>query len=434
MRNNSRDLDLYDGFLRFNRRLLSILKLLKPPLTTNESHALAALTVQSETLVAKDLVRTLRLEKSTLSRMLKQLISKSLLAEIPAAEDKRKKHLRITSEGQRVLLEDSRLRNREVEVTAAPLSPFEQAELTRLLRYMADTLGEPKVDDHPEDNPLKREIRRLTRGMGFIGASCMRTGRSVEECQILRLLVSAQGTLPFSELNRILPYDVSALSRLITQLEGEKLLTKSRNSSDQRAVFIKITPRGIEVDAESIEKSARFFRIALAGLPEREWDLLADLVRRFTSKEFDPKELGSIGEYETIVLEREIDKQRYRALLVESLVRSNHHHSLSETLLGAKSLCLAIERSGEPVAISEITFTSGPAKLIHLVFLGTAARSTSEQSAVSERLFEAAAKNKRLASVDIQNPLLEPLIPRSLAKSVLPQGGVRVNLRPPKRN
>jgi len=431
--NNSRDFALYDGFLRFNRRLLSILRLLKPPLTTNESHSLAALTVRTGEALAKDLVQTLGLEKSTLSRILKQLLSRGLMAEYPSAEDKRRKLLRVTPEGQRVLLDDSRLRNREVEVTVAPLTPGEQKELLRLLQHMADNLGEPKVDDHPEDHPLKREIRRLTRGMGFIGPSCMRTLRPVEECQILRLVTQAHSRLPFSELNRILPYDVSALSRLITNLETKKLIRKLRDSGDQRAVFIEATPSGVRADEQSALRAADFFSAALAGLADGDCERLALIVQRFTEEEFNPREFGTTGDYQVVALNADDQRERYRALLIESAVRNNHHHHLPETILGTKSLCIAIERGNEPIAISELQRTGTKASLTQLVFFGTAAKSPDEQSAVTERILDYVATSGRCSALDIHDPLFEPLIPRIFPRTLLPRGGLRIALRRTKK-
>jgi len=361
----------YGLFLAFNRRLLAILRHLRPPLSTNESHILAAVGDRPG-VAARELVEMLGIEKSSISRVLRELIERELVREAPDEADRRRKSLLITPLGAGVLVQDSRVRNRELELALEPLPGAAHRELQRFLARMADALGEPAVDPRSDDHPIKREVRRLTRAMGFIGASCMGTGLPVDECQVLHLLTGRPAGMAMAELVRRLPYEVSGVSRLISGLEGRGLVEKRRSGQDHRALDVVLTAGGSLVAGMNEETGERFVRGALPEATPAEVERFGELLAGFVHEEFTPGG-GGDGQLEVRRALGEQERQEARAFLVEHVVRLGRHHHLPERLLAADSTVGVATVRGVITGVVEARIDGGQGRVVHLVWSETAA-------------------------------------------------------------
>lgn len=90
---------------------------------------------------ARDLVQILRLEKSTVSRLLKSLIAKGYLRERPDRSDTRLKRLELTGSGQNCLAGISAFACRQVEAAIAPLDAKAASSLADALDLYAKALA-----------------------------------------------------------------------------------------------------------------------------------------------------------------------------------------------------------------------------------------------------------------------------------------------------
>jgi len=344
------DLELYPLFLAFNRRLLSIFRALSSPVSPRIGHILAAV-ADKPGITAKEIGGITGIEKSSVSRALRWIIGRELVSERANDADHRSKELFLTAAGGVVLSIDSRILNREFDIAVAPLDEPKIEELRVFLAGIADSLETPAVNPRPDDHPIKREVRRLTRGMGFIGNSCMSTGLPVEECQVLQLARERNGVIPMTTLCQTVPYDTSATSRLISDLAERGLVSKRRSTTDQRLIDVSLTAAGASLAATAAQRGELFIRRALASSASEQVARLADILRAFV---FAPLPTGAAAEPLPVRrLKTKGDMRRGRAYLVEQLVVAGRHHHLSERLLGRNSIIGCIIVDDQPRGLIE---------------------------------------------------------------------------------
>ncbi|WP_227317516.1 bifunctional helix-turn-helix transcriptional regulator/GNAT family N-acetyltransferase [Cedecea davisae] len=89
---------------------------------------------------AAQLVQTLGLEKSSVSRMLAKLVEAGELEEIPSSEDARAKLLSLTGKGRKTVLAINKYSNERVMAALEKLEPFRQQAVTLGLKSYADAL------------------------------------------------------------------------------------------------------------------------------------------------------------------------------------------------------------------------------------------------------------------------------------------------------
>lgn len=112
-------------------------------LSASGVHALIEIANGRE-LTARELAGILLLEKSTISRLLKRLVGKGLVAETPARHDARRKHLALTPQGYAAFREITAMAERQVIDALAPLPARTHDAIASGLRHYADALGQSR--------------------------------------------------------------------------------------------------------------------------------------------------------------------------------------------------------------------------------------------------------------------------------------------------
>jgi DNA-binding MarR family transcriptional regulator/GNAT superfamily N-acetyltransferase len=130
-------------FNRFYTRQIGLLRqgLLETPYSLSEARVLYEI-AQGETTAAA-LAQGLGLDPAFLSRLLRRLVSRGLVARTPSATDRREAILALTEEGR---TEFSVLDRRSQQRTAsqlAPLAETQQCRLVAAMRAIEDLLGDP---------------------------------------------------------------------------------------------------------------------------------------------------------------------------------------------------------------------------------------------------------------------------------------------------
>lgn len=142
-----------------SRRLLRELGVLNSSLpgiglSSSAVHAIVELGFE-DGLTARDLSARLLLEKSTISRLVKSLITKGLVSEAPDPDDRRAKHLSLTEDGLARLDQINRLAVTRVSAALDRISPKEGEAIREGLRLYAEALAASR-DDTPPTSPALR--------------------------------------------------------------------------------------------------------------------------------------------------------------------------------------------------------------------------------------------------------------------------------------
>ncbi len=96
-----------------------------------------------------------------------------------------------------------------------------------------------------------------------------RTGVTGPQRFVLRMLLIAPETAP-SEIARSLFFHKSTVTVILRSLEKQKLVRRSPNAADRRAVVLALTPKGRKIAEQKVGTVEALVRKALAKIPARE--------------------------------------------------------------------------------------------------------------------------------------------------------------------
>jgi MarR family transcriptional regulator, organic hydroperoxide resistance regulator len=104
-------------------------------------------------------------------------------------------------------------------------------------------------------------------------------GVVLQEWRVLAAL-TANGPQRLGDLAELTSIDVSTLSRLIGRMARNRLVARTRESDDRRAVRLELSPKGRDVVDSIIPLAHIYERTALAGFGADEAEQLRAMLRR----------------------------------------------------------------------------------------------------------------------------------------------------------
>lgn len=136
--------EIIDKIRAFNRNYVRSIGLLeRTVLNSNysltESHILHLINAHKKT-TATQINKTLKLDEGYLSRVIKKLISKSLLTKEQSSSDKRIFEIKLTEKGQKEYQKIDKLSSESIRAITADLNPSEKLELASLFDRAMDLL------------------------------------------------------------------------------------------------------------------------------------------------------------------------------------------------------------------------------------------------------------------------------------------------------
>ncbi len=337
--------------LKASLRLDTITKRLAPTLTTIESYVLSAI-ADGDGCIASDLTETLAVAKSALSKTLKHLSEKGYLQIEGESKDKRRKHLRLSTQGIEAWQFDTKIKNQQMEEFVRPLSKKEAQELLNLLRAFADASTVPNPIPGHDEHPFRAQVIRVTRALGFLGDNLMGSGVDSYRVQILHFCGQFPRGVPFREIDESIPYDKSVISRIITDFEAQGLISKIHHSLDRRTVEVVLTARGWEERTRIEELCCGMLKKFLKSLPrdflERTLPLLQKALDRVVHVDFSASgprfELVRIGK----------DRRVARGLAIQLLAQQSLQQEVSFHSFSSGNILYTLSRSGAPDGVVEV--------------------------------------------------------------------------------
>lgn len=381
-----------DLFLRFNRRMMFIVGAVPHELSVNESQVLTEVGAQPR-IRARELVHTLGIEKSMLSRILTDFEKDGLIRRVPGSDDAREKELRLTARGAKLLAADSEARNAMSLECIAPLSDDEKRELIELLHVLADGLGATALPIREGDHPAKIVVRRLTRSMGYLSPSTLSTGFPVEEMQVV-YLVGRAGTLPLSSLRAQLAYGATTIARVVTALSKRGLLTQAEGEgSDARCSVLHISPAGKKAYADLVALAGAFLLKGFKNLSPDRLLRLQVLLERFLPDAPQGGRLELVGRSVLRRVHSAEERQMARAFVVREIVSQGLHDKVPASIIADTSLVFGVYADEKIQAVCE-AHKHQREWWIELVVASEGVRSDGRATALIETLLAAIRKRR----------------------------------------
>lgn len=110
-------------------------------------------------------------------------------------------------------------------------------------------------------------------------AEIARHGIGVQEWRVLAALL-AKGPSRLGDLAALTSIEVSTLSRLIGRMTRARLVGRTREDGDRRAVRLQLSPHGRAMATAIVPLAHGYERIALAGFTSAEADRLRQMLAR----------------------------------------------------------------------------------------------------------------------------------------------------------
>lgn len=355
---------ILDLFLRENRQLFFLARKYSPPLAMNESYALGEISRLKLT-TASQICHNMRIEKSTLSRLLKGLRKRALIAEKTADSDRRSKYLTLTTKGSELYSQNCHLRNLLVDEFGRNLS---KQELDRFFGYvsrMADSLGAAPEAVEAYGSAYRHQMGRLTKAMRITSDNYMGCGLPISSFHILHLLACSAGSMQLYDLRRQLPYETSALTRLVRSLEDSGLIGKANSEFDRRHRHLKLTDDGLRKYQECLEVCLAEMGKALRGFSSGETADFTALHEKICTAPAEPAKLMQPRSCSAAALKSLAEFRRARAFLVRELALNSQLARLPETLLSADNFCFAVFQGKVIKGVLEIGRYRGRWTVLH---------------------------------------------------------------------
>jgi DNA-binding MarR family transcriptional regulator/GNAT superfamily N-acetyltransferase len=244
-------------FNRFYTRQIGLLRqgLLETPYSLSEARVLYEI-AQGETTAAA-LAQGLGLDPAFLSRLLRRLVSRGLVARTPSATDRREAILALTEEGR---AEFGMLDRRSQQHTAAQLAPLAETQQCRLvaaMRVIEELLGDPVA---PWNGVVIRPFRA-----GDLGWVLSRHGRFyAEEHGFDRAFERLVAKIVAEFLAR---FDPEREACWIAEIDGEPvgsimLVDAGDHIAKLRLLLVESRARGHGIGRKLVEECVRFAREA----------------------------------------------------------------------------------------------------------------------------------------------------------------------------
>jgi len=137
-----------------------------------------------------------------------------------------------------------------------------------------------EVGDGWLEDFMPYQLYRATNRLNMRLLSRLRAiGISASQWRVLSVLRS-YGTLTISRIVEHTLMEQPTVSRVIDQLEQEKLASRRTSTEDSRMIEVVLTPKGVEAFEAILPAAQRHQKVAMEGLTVKEIDMLRDLLRR----------------------------------------------------------------------------------------------------------------------------------------------------------
>jgi DNA-binding MarR family transcriptional regulator len=315
-----------------------------------------------------DLIDIFKLDQSTISRHISSLIAKKYVVAKAHKEDGRSKILSLTTQGEAYLDRYSIEANNNYERHTRHLSADEINDLEFFFKSVADKIGSPALKLARSDFPIRREMRRLTHGLGMMSQSFFDSGITVGAWQVLSEIVYHPHRNSQAIIAKAFGTPLPTVASIVTRLSSERLVKLTEAKHDARITTIEVTTKGRE-KVQSIENAyIELLSIGAAEISPK------DLARYLSILEKYIGESASGGifldeQYILNVITNASDLNTLRSLTVKYLATGEPPLTLPSLLFHEGSICWNIMRNHSTVAIGEFTFHDSRMVCNNLVFL-----------------------------------------------------------------
>jgi len=323
-----------------------------------------------DSVTLSDLCRDLSLTPVVVSRTLSGLKKSKLIRMVSDPKDARRRFLRLTERGVRVLADLDRRADARLEQFVSNLSEAEYGRFKRYMSIFADGLGVPVQAYTRSEHVLRKDIRRITQGLGLL------TNRVYEcddlssvEWHILAKLGEQSHSILAKTIVAAFSIPPNTVAGIMQRLLRRRLIVRTVDARDRRQLVLGLSAKGKELLEEIEAAAALRLRGALQQLNDEQ-------VRDFTSLMMAmigvgaPTLLSPNGELlECVEVTDGSGHASVRTFCAEQLVRCGKASMIGERFYASDSRCFVLRHGQQLFACVEAQEQPGQKSTLSLTHL-----------------------------------------------------------------
>ena len=276
-----------------------------------------------------EIAHQMELDKGTISRTLKNLADRKILKINKDSLDARRITIEITANGYKLLKLNDSESNSLLDWYLRFLTPHEEKIIAKYFKFVADSFGTAPSKLRKNDHPIRVELRRLAKSLGYLKNEFMSTPYSPAEWQILASIQLSSTPITPAFLIHILSSPPSFISRLLGELVKKGLIRRPRSSEDSRIRELYLSEKGKEAFSLIENSTSAVFKGHLKELNDQELLEFTEIFTLFVREIADGVRLISRDTYIQLLI-TETERLRARGFLLREAVA----HGLEEKMPG----------------------------------------------------------------------------------------------------
>jgi DNA-binding MarR family transcriptional regulator len=299
-------LDLHDGLITFQRKRRLIARMrgagmdsAGPRLSYVEESVLQ-LTRDGDGMSIGQLAECVGIERSWMSRVVSGLDEQKLVTIKPDPSDKRSKVVVASSSAGEVLREVNEFAREVMDEALTDLTKSERSQLTKHIEALCSGMGAAPTQPDSSADPLDVQFARLSRASGVYGSGVLGSNLNITQVQVLHLLADHSGQqVTIRDLDVLLPFDTSTVSRTVAAFEAEGLVDKVQSKSDRRSYYVNVSRKGREALTAYRKTAQKTLATALSKCPRETGPEAVELLAKATHRM--PRALGYRDESDIVI-------------------------------------------------------------------------------------------------------------------------------------
>lgn len=300
-----------------------------------------------------ELATIMELDKATISRTLKNLSEAKILKISKNPEDGRRIVIEIAAKGRKILEANDRDSNGVLDWYLEYLLPTEKPKIERYFKLLADNVGTPSSLLRANDHPIRVEMRRLAKSLGYLKDNIYGTEFSPAEWQVIATINLAPIRSNPAFLAYILSTPPSFMSRLLSGLVKRGYIRRPRAVGDSRSREIYLTPKGEEAFVGIESAGISFFQKNLSDLGDEELSHFCSIFSHFIRELEDGKRLVSRDKFTRLMIS-EIDQAKARGFILREITQKGLEEKIPSELGSRNQVFSGLFCDGTLVGVSLI--------------------------------------------------------------------------------
>lgn len=246
------------------------------------ARALLILEVSYNGLNSHDLSELIGIDKASVSRIVNSCQSSGHLKINPDKEDSRIKSLSATPKALRLSSTLVTFFEERTTRTTASISKREVQKLKAIFKLISDYRSATAVTPFPGESRFRAELRRYIYCSGMLTRNYMDTEMTLSECQILQLLFEQSGSINLTDIQSAVKLDFGAVSRMITSMQKDGLVSRKRSQEDRRVHNLLLTQGGKRAAAKMSNMIGGQLMQILSGDLTKDRKIFAQIISKLT--------------------------------------------------------------------------------------------------------------------------------------------------------